>query len=97
MTPELAKMIADVEQELVPQELRAKGWRYVDPPTKFSPEMWDYFCAIIGEGEYKLLIASEGTERDGFEWKRGQFVISPQGMLNLADKERRERLQPLAA
>lgn len=94
MTPELAKMFAAIEQELVPADLRALGWRYVDPPTKFSHEMWDYFRALIGEDEHKLLIYSSGEASDGFEWKRGQFVISPQGMKNLADKDRAERLKP---
>lgn len=94
MTPELAKMFADIEQELVPADLRALGWRYIDPPTKFSHEMWDYFRALIGEDEHKLLISSEGEASDGFKWKRGQFVVSPQGMKNLSDKERAERLKP---
>lgn len=91
---DFAALMAEAEQCLVPPDLRALGWRYVDPPTKFSHEMWDYFRARIGEGEYKLLIFSEGETADGFKWKRGQFIISPQGMLNLADKERGERLKP---
>lgn len=82
-------MMHEAEQELVPAELRALGWRYVDPPTKFSHEMWDYFRSLIGEGEYKLLIYSEGVAPDGFKWKRGQFVISPQGMKNLASNQDR--------
>ena len=98
MTPEQAKELNDkletAMQSMVPKELKDKGWRYIDPPTKFSYEMWDYFLALIGEGEYQLLISSQGIAADGFKWKRGQFFVSPQGMLNLADKERRARLTP---
>jgi hypothetical protein len=92
MNPELSKMFAYIEQKLVPADLRALGWRYIDPPTKFSHEMWDYFRALIGEHEHQLLIYSEGEAPDAFKWKRGQFVVSPQGMKNLADKERAARL-----
>lgn len=77
-----------IAQEMVPDDLKAKGWRYVDPPTKFSHEMWDYFLALMGDGEYQVIIASAGTSKDGFKWKRGQFFVSPQGMKNLADKDR---------
>lgn len=94
MAASFLEKLKEIEQELVPADLRALGWRYIDPPTKFSHEMWDYFCKIIGEDEYKLLIFSEGVSPDGFKWKRGQFVVSPQGMLNLANKERVERLKP---
>jgi hypothetical protein len=86
-----------LQAALVPPDLRALGWRYVDPPTKFSYEMWDYFRALIGMEEHKLLIYSDGIAPDGFKWKRGQFVISPQGMKNLADKERAAKLSTPAS
>jgi len=91
---EIRKRFDDIEQAIVPADLREKGWRYIDPPTKFSHEMWDYFLALLGEGEYQIIVGSEGVARDGFAWKRGQFFVSPQGMANLADIERRERLCP---
>jgi hypothetical protein len=84
----VSRKLDEAMQDLVPTELRAKGWRYIDPPTKFSPEMWDYFRNLIGRDEHKLLVSSTG---DG--WKRGQFLISPQGMLNMADKDRQARLR----
>src|ERR1700743_175375 len=98
MTPEQAKELnTKLEialQRMVPKELKDKGWKYIDPPTKFSHEMWDYFLALLGKDEYQLLIMSSGVAKDGFKWKRGQFLVSPQGILNLADKDRRERLKP---
>jgi len=94
LTADMLQRFSEIEQDLVPEDLRALGWRYVDPPTKFSFEMWDYFRNLIGMDEHKLLIYSEGITADGFKWKRGQFVISPQGMKNLADKDRALKLQP---
>lgn len=60
----LAKMLEEAEQSLVPDDLRALGWRYIDPPTKFSHEMWDYFRELIGMDEHQLLIYSEGEASD---------------------------------
>ena len=62
---------------------RADGWSYRDAPTWFTPEMWDYFLSIIGEGNYVVLAMSERTAGDGTKSKRGQFIISPQGMENM--------------
>ena len=33
----VSRKLDEAMQDLVPIELRAKGWRYIDPPTKFSP------------------------------------------------------------
>jgi len=93
LTADMLQRFNELEQSLVPEDLRALGWKYVDPPTKFSHEMWEYFRNLIGMDEHKLLIYSDGITRDGFPWKRGQFVISPQGMKNLADKDRALKLQ----
>lgn len=96
LTADMLQRFHEAEQCLVPPDLRALGWRYVNPPTKFSHAMWDYFRGLIGMEEHKLLIYSDGTARDGFQWKRGQFVISPQGMLNLADKDRAAKLRSVS-
>lgn len=63
---------------------RADGWAYLDPPTRFSPDMWDYFLSLIGEGEYVILARTSGThQKDGKPYVRGQVLISPAGMENL--------------
>lgn len=85
------KLFASLDQILqcaVPPELKAKGWRYLDFNARFSPQMWDWILFVIGDGEYKLLVTSQGTD-DGVPWKRGQFLISPQGYANLQDPQRR--------
>ncbi len=56
----------------------ADGWLYRDLPTRLSYEMWDCLLSTIGEGEYVILAMSRGND-----WKRGQLLISPDGMENL--------------
>lgn len=80
----------EIAQAMVPPELKAAGWRYVDFPTRFSYEMWDYLLRLIGEGEYKLLAMTVAEDSKGAIQARGQFLISPQGQKNLLDKSRRE-------
>lgn len=63
---------------------RADGWAYVDPPTKFSPEMWEYFLSVIGEGNYVVLAYSSGED-----WSRGQLLVSPAGWRNMTASIRR--------
>lgn len=63
--------------------LEDKGWRYVDPPTKFSPEMWEYFLGVIGAGNYQILAESSGTTNDGLPYRRGQLMVSPAGQQNM--------------
>lgn len=86
----LRDFLDDALQSCVPPDLAALGWKYQDFNTKFSPDAWSFLLRLLGEGEYKLLVVSEG--HDGEPWVRGQFLISPQGYKNLADKERRESI-----
>jgi hypothetical protein len=58
---------------------RADGWVYRDLPRRLSHEMWDLFLDTIGEGNFRLLAMTAGKD-----WKRGQLLISPDGMKNLA-------------
>lgn len=55
-------------------------WEYVDPPGKFSHEMWKLFLSIYGDGQYLVIISSEGPD-----WIRGQLLVSPQGIQNMKD------------
>lgn len=55
------------------------GWVYRDLPGKLSHEMWDHFIGILADAPYYILIASEGPD-----WRRGQFLLSPQAMANIA-------------
>lgn len=75
------------------------GWQYRDPPGRFSPEMWKYFLGILGEGEYLLVAGSQGVDRDGQPWVRGQLLVSPKGFENMKTHLAAQALgpDPLAA
>lgn len=71
---------------------RADGWAYIDPPTRFSPEMWTYFLSLIGEENYVILAKSAGTSpHDGLPFVRGQLLVSPEGMENMKKSARAGR------
>lgn len=88
LPPEIATSLRDLERvmqvECVPDDLKAKGWEYRDMPGRVTPEGWDKLFGIIGDGQYQILIMSEGTNADG-PWKRGQFCVSPKGLQNMRD------------
>ena len=56
----------------------ADGWVYRDFPRRVTYEVWDQFLAAMGKDNYVILIMSKDND-----WKRGQFLISPEGMKNL--------------
>ncbi len=56
----------------------ADGWVYRDMPFRVSHEKWDLFLKILGDGNFRILAMSSAPG-----WKRGQFLISPEGMKNL--------------
>lgn len=66
--------------------LESEGWSYVDHPAKFSPEMWRAYLDFFGVSEYIILAESSGVNSAGRPWQRGQLLVSPQGMRNLAAK-----------
>lgn len=79
----IMQMLDEIDQEtLVPEDLREQGWIYKDFPGRFSLEAWDMLIGIIGKGNYKLVAFSEGRSPEG-DFKRGQFLLSPQAQQNL--------------
>ena len=60
---------------------RADGWAYFDPPTRFSPEMWELFLNAFGveSTDYVVLAVSAGNSPEG-SWVRGQILVSPDGI-----------------
>lgn len=88
----VVRMLDDAQQDMVPEDLKAKGWKYQDFNGKFTPKAWDFLRAWIGEGEYQIIIQSSGDGSKG-PWVRGQFFISPQGYENLKDRERGLKLK----
>lgn len=63
-----------------PDELLAKGWVCRDV-TWCTAELWALLVSILGDGNYMLLATSiRRPSKD----QRGQFIISPAGLANLA-------------
>lgn len=87
----LQSALDDLAQSMVPADLKAKGWRYIDPPARFTPEMFAVFLQCIGHDEYQCLAVTKATDKEG-PYRRGQFFISPQGAANLADADRCKRI-----
>lgn len=90
----LRDALDEVLQGSVPDDLKAKGWRYRDFNTKFTSDAWDFLLRLIGDGEYKIIAMSSGGKTIGKDdWIRGQFWISPQGYTNMQNDERRNTLR----
>lgn len=89
---DMHQILEDAIKEKMPSNLKEKGWTYLDPPGKFSLDAWSYFLDWLGEGEYQVLIMSEGGQGED-RWKRGQLFVSSQALINLADKERGIRIR----
>ena len=73
-------MMMPVGEPIEGETLLADGWVYKDIPGRLSYEMWDHLLDIIGDGNFRVLAMSVGED-----WKRGQLMISPNGMKNLEE------------
>ncbi len=80
-TSAAAQALINFLDKMRPQHpLEGEGWKYIDPPGKFSPEMWEQFLSQFGGAEnYRMLAQSSGTGPNG-PWRRGQLLVSPAGM-----------------
>lgn len=67
------------EEPIRGETLKADGWVYRDIPGRLSNEIWDHLLDVIGAENFRILGMSVGND-----WKRGQLMISPNGMKNLA-------------
>ena len=82
MTPEQQAILDAMPMPPMPEAY--KDWTYRDMPSWLLVDFWDEFLAVMGEGNYKILIMSERKfPNDDRLFRRGQFWISPRGMANL--------------
>lgn len=66
-------------------KLLSEGWIYKDvAPAIMTPEVWELFLTIMGKGNYHILAMTSFTQ-GGKPFKRGQFIISPEGQKNMRD------------
>jgi hypothetical protein len=62
------------------EEMIRQGWVYREPQASFSPEMWDFFLSLLGDGNYHVIATQEGEG-----WKHGQLFISPNGLKQIQE------------
>lgn len=74
-------VMGEMDKQRPRHPLEDEGWVYYDPPSKFTPECWEQFLAVFGQGNYQILVMSQGTDKLG-PWVRGQLLVSPQGKAN---------------
>jgi hypothetical protein len=61
----------------------ADGWVYRGTP-QMLPEFWGRLLGIIGPNNYVVLTKAE---YEGGKWKRGQLLVSPEGMGNIKNRD----------
>jgi hypothetical protein len=65
--PELIKMFNDFRptgKDLFPDDPSVHDWNYRDVP-RMTPELWDLLLSTMGEGNYRVVVASEGNDTPG--------------------------------
>lgn len=77
------EMLQKTREETAKAMDAPEGWTYRDLPNML-PEFWTRLIDWIGVDEYKLLTFAERTWPDGMTTVRGQMLISPIGLANLA-------------
>lgn len=75
----LHAMMDAAAQEMVPPDLRAKGWVYRDLPGWLAADRWTELLERLGVGNYQIVAGSQRSNGDS----RGQFFLSPQAIENL--------------
>jgi len=62
----------------------ADGWVYRDFAGKLKPEIYTAFLRLVGSSNYHTLAMSEGLDGSQVVWRRGQFLVSPEGQRRIA-------------
>ena len=103
MTEEQRKAFTDIAiqmhnatEEAMNASFKTTGWSYRDI-NWMKVSYFDELFAIIGVDNYKIIISSVRDDWEGGPFRRGQFLISPQGMQNVKNKylEERTRMPPV--
>lgn len=61
-----------------PYRLMNEGWRYFDPDTVFTPDMWEFYLDHFGRDE--VIVLDTNRRVDGM--MSGQILVSPKGIEN---------------
>lgn len=75
------KLFAEAEQKVFREVTGLPDWHYKDLP-KMTPEILDKLVDAIGPDHIKWITKAE-YKIEGKDFKRGQVMISPEGIENL--------------
>lgn len=84
--PSVPNAFADLmlaEQEAMREATGLKDWHYRDLP-QLAPEFFDQFIELCGKDNLRWITVAQRPWPDGSITKRGQVMISPDGMARLA-------------
>lgn len=78
------KTLNDIMSEELSMQFDCPGWVYGDLP-KMTKEFFDKFVEIAGEGNIKWITQAvyENWRDTGQDYYRGQYLISPEGKMNM--------------
>lgn len=76
-------MLEDAETEWAREATGLTDWHYRDLP-QMAPEFFDKFVDLAGEDNLRWITLAERPWPDGSRTRRGQVMISPEGMERIA-------------
>lgn len=83
MESPLSRLMAALDAARPRHPLEAEGWKYLDLPARFAPDIWDFMLEVMGPENHQVLATTQGTLPSGKPYVRGQLMVSPTGMRNM--------------
>lgn len=71
-----------------PDELVMNGWQVVEPPTAFSPEMYEYFLNMFGAEKNYHVLSKHVYQDRGDIFVRCVLLVSPEGIEEAEQKSK---------
>ena len=81
---ELSIQMHNATEEAMNEAFKTTGWFYRDINWMTLP-YFDQMLEIIGEDNYKIITGTVRSDWEGGPFRRGQVLISPQGMENVKE------------
>jgi hypothetical protein len=76
--------LAQAETEMFRKAMNLPDWHYRDLP-QMAPASFDQFVELCGADNLKWITLAERQWPSGNTTKRGQVMISPEGMMRIAE------------
>lgn len=81
---ELNIQMHNATEEAMNEAFKTTGWHYRDI-NWMKVSDFDQMLEIFGEDNYKVIAGTVRDDWEGGPFRRGQFLISPQGMENIKE------------